>query len=57
MIRIYNKDRKEIEKRITEVELAEDIEELKEAVVRLAQCIVKAIRNGDWEEPIPIYRE
>jgi len=52
MITIYSKDRKEIEKRITEVELAEDIEELKEAVVRLAQCIIEAISNGDWEEPI-----
>jgi len=52
MITIYSKDRKEIEKRITEVELAEDIEELKEAVVRLAQCVIEAISNGDWEEPI-----
>jgi len=52
MITIYSNDRKEIEKRITEVELAEDIDELKEAVVRLTQCVIEAISKADWEEPI-----
>ena len=43
-------NREEIEKKITEIELAEDIDGLKEAIVRLVQALVDEIRWADWEE-------
>ena len=43
-------NREEIEKKITEIELAEDIDELKDAIVRLTRTLVDEIRWADWEE-------
>ena len=43
-------NREEIEKKITEIELAEDIDELKDAIVRLTRTLVDEIRWADLEE-------
>jgi len=43
-------NKEEIEKKITEIELAEDIDELKDAIVRLTRTLVDEIRWADWEE-------
>jgi len=43
-------NKEEIEKKITEIELAEDIDELKDAIIRLIQTIVEEISRADWEE-------
>ena len=43
-------NKKEIEKKITEIELAEDIDELKDAIIRLTLTIVEEISRADWEE-------
>jgi len=42
-------NKEEIEKKITEIELAEDIDELKEAIVRLTRTIIGELREADWE--------
>jgi len=42
-------NKEEIEKKITEIELAEDIDELKEAIVRLIRTIIEELREADWE--------
>ncbi len=42
-------NKEEIEKKITEIELAEDIDELKEAIVRLTRTIIEELREADWE--------
>ncbi len=42
-------DSKEIEKELVNVELAEDIEELKEAIVSLTKVLIKEIKKGEWE--------
>jgi len=43
-------NKEEIEKKITEIELAEDIDELKDAIVRLTRTLVDELRRTDWEE-------
>ena len=42
-------NKEEIEKKITEIELADDIDELKEAIVRLIRTIIEELREADWE--------
>ena len=42
-------NKEEIEKKITEIELAEDIDELKEAIIRLTRTIIEELREADWE--------
>ena len=42
-------NKEEIEKKITEIELAEDIDELKDAIVRLTRTIIEELREADWE--------
>ena len=43
-------NKEEIEKKITEIELAEDIDELKEAIIRLTRTLVEELRNADYED-------
>jgi len=47
--RVDRVDSKEIEKELVNVELAEDIEELKEAIVSLTKVLIKEIKKGEWE--------
>jgi len=40
---------KEIEKALTNIELAEDIEELKEAINSLTRVLIEKIKENGWD--------
>jgi len=52
---------KEIEKALTNIELAEDIEELKEAINSLTRVLIEKIKENGWDNcpylaPYPPHR-